>query len=183
MRAMELAVNESNGSSAYMIIAITHHHEDTGPQRGWKVTTSCALSTARGWRDSKLKTTLCSAPWYQKHAVNFLFFSGEKSIKKNARKSPCRMTPSVHVVGDRPKRRKPHGLALVARNTRTRICTGNAEAEREHQVRGHQPGRELAVFLPSLSPSVSSAALAEHFRADSPVAGLSSMAQPRESAS
>ena len=32
------------------------------PQRGWKVTNFCAFSTFTGLPDSKLKTTLCSAP-------------------------------------------------------------------------------------------------------------------------
>ena len=36
------------------------------PQRGWKVVNCCAFSTVTGLPDSKLKTTLCSAPWYSK---------------------------------------------------------------------------------------------------------------------
>src|SRR5271157_6145279 len=69
------------------------------PQRGWNVVNRCALATVTGWPDSKLKTTLCSAPWYSN--TRRMSFQSEMA-NMNARKMAMRIKPSAMLNGTRP---------------------------------------------------------------------------------
>src|SRR5208337_3354156 len=153
-RLMNLAANPSNGISAYTGTATNISIiRKLVPQRGWKVVNRCARSTVTGSPDSKLKTTLCSAPWYSK--------TRRMSLKRdtryrNATSIDTRMIPSARLNGIRPVSIGYTLPSLVASTSGMNLYRKIMKAtENSRFAVTTQPGNSLAGFLSGAAGSMS----------------------------